>query len=83
MRGYAEITGTAIVCILDTDPSMFTDNVPGTCHFCARRVKHRPHVPTPNTLICVPCFASRAEPGDEVEISRATRRELADVIRRN
>jgi len=83
MQGQDEITGRVVVCTLETDPSPFADNLIGTCHFCGRRVQHRPYVPTPRTLVCIACFASRAEPGDELEITAATRRELTNYVRRN
>jgi hypothetical protein len=83
MKDSDEITGTVVVCTLETDPSPFANNVIGACHFCRRRVQHRPYVPTPNTLVCLWCFASRAENGDTFEVSKASLRELANYERRN
>jgi hypothetical protein len=35
---------------------VFIDNEYGVCTRCNCKVQHRPHVPTPNRLLCLDCF---------------------------
>jgi len=80
VKDQDKITGHAVVVTLATDPTYFTDNVLGQCHFCARAVQYRPHVPTPHTLVCRICFAERFERGDQVAVTPRTVREF-DLFR--
>jgi hypothetical protein len=70
-----------IVCVLASVKAVFSDDVLGSCQFCERAVRHRPHVPTPNRLICMECFAERAEEGDEIMFTEKTIREFLNKMR--
>ena len=58
-----------VVCLRAEVQSEFTDNEFGYCARCSCKVQHRPDVPTPNRLLCVPClYDIQAESGGAVEI---------------
>jgi hypothetical protein len=83
-RNIATVT---YVLVLRADvPSPFTDNVRAVCSRCHSDVLHRPHIPTPSTLICLQCYPDVvAESGDDVDhvITTATILELQALTRRN
>jgi hypothetical protein len=59
-----------VLCLRADIATTFTDNEFGICLRCACKVQHRPHVPTPNRLICLQCFhAITAEHDGLVELS--------------
>ena len=57
-----------VVCAPASSPALFVDDLFGVCRLCQKRVRFRPHNPSPRVLICIPCFLIHAEPGCEVEI---------------
>lgn len=81
MKG-CEGLDTVVVCVLATDETPFSDNEIGRCHFCKGEVQHRPHVPTPNTLVCRCCFVDRVEDGDEFQMTRECVQETRLVLGR-
>ena len=79
---------TIFVLVLRADvPTQFTDNVYGICARCHAAVQHRPHIPTPSTLICIQCYpAVRTEYPDAFKdtfITTATVLELMSLVNRN
>ena len=80
MRGQDEILGVAVVCVLTSDESPFDDNDVSVCHFCQTPVLHRPHIPTPHTLVCRVCFVSRMEDGEIVAIAAQSLEELMPMF---
>ena len=77
-----------VLCVRADVPTPFTDNVKGICARCHSAVVHRPHIPTPSTLICMQCFpAVRDEYPDAFKdgptITTATILELMALSNRN
>jgi len=67
------------------DPAMerFPDNVLGECSTCGEEVTHRPHIPTPSTLMCTGCFLERYDPETmELRITQETFQEVEDLLKR-
>jgi hypothetical protein len=71
------------------DTTFGATNVRGVCSRCHRIVQHRPHVPTPNRLICIPCLpvfqAEMAARGETITyaVTPQTVLELDQYFRRN
>jgi hypothetical protein len=57
-------TGDLCVCIRSDQPSPFTDNLKGTCHFCGAEVVFRPYVPVLMPKVCGPCFFEKSSKGE-------------------
>lgn len=75
-----------VLCLKAGDVTNFPDNEFGICFRCACQVQHRPHVPTPNHLICMDCFADiQAQAGGvfELTVTPETLRELYLLRNRN
>lgn len=57
----------AVVCILATMPSPYTDNLKGTCSLCGREVQFRPHAPKAPPRVCIECCVKRLKQSGEGE----------------
>ena len=52
-----------VVCCRVGTPSVFDDDVAGTCADCGHAIFHRPHVPMTPPKICLDCAIDRAKGG--------------------
>lgn len=52
---------TIIICQLDSEPSVFLDNVKGECFACKEPIHFRPYVPEKTTKVCAECFKNKYE----------------------
>lgn len=66
----------AVVCISTGDDTFFIDNVRGVCCLCGAGVQHRPHIPQPSQLVCIPCWLGLVQDGDTIEVMPETIAEL-------
>lgn len=85
MRKRREPTRPYVLCLRADVATDFTDNEYGVCVRCACQVQHRPHVPTPNHLVCMDCFkAVQTAAGGAIQfaVTRETMTEVRDAIRR-
>lgn len=56
-----------LLCVLrEENPGLFTDNLVGRCHDCAREVVYRPTSPTGPKKVCMECAVERLKsPGQQ------------------
>ena len=76
-----------VLCLRADEPTTFTDNEYGVCIRCGHKVQHRPHVPTPNRLLCLDCFHIIADDEGGVieyklDVTPETIRELAPELKK-
>ena len=57
-----------VICAPAKLPTLFPDDVTGTCSLCHQPVRFRPHVPARRVLICMECYIVHAEPGAQCEL---------------
>jgi len=57
------------------NPGGFDDNVYGKCCVCEQAILWRPHSPE-LPKVCIECFSSVVEPGDELVMTPQSREEL-------
>ena len=52
-----------VVCLPDSGPRYFDDDVRATCAMCGIAIRHRPHVPKQPPKVCVNCalFMTKAD----------------------
>lgn len=56
-----------VICLPNTGPKYFDDDVIAKCDRCKQPIRHRPHIPLGAITICTTCFlvdrASKGKPG--------------------
>jgi hypothetical protein len=50
-----------VVCLPDTGPRYFTDDVTAQCAMCGITIRHRPHVPKAPPKVCINCALFMSE----------------------
>jgi len=76
-------TDLIVVCAAATDPLYWPDNVRGLCSRCGRAVQHRPDVPRPHRLMCLPCASDGLDTAERIIVTRQTLLDLLAYQRRN
>ena len=61
-----------VICLRADAETPFDDNEHGVYTRCQCPVQHRPHVPTPNRLLCLDCFITIAKAAGGVIEMHAT-----------
>jgi len=69
MQGMYNLPGRIVVCPPAEFPSLFVDDLYGTCAMCGVRVRFRPHAPAPRSLVCLVCFFVHADDGQVCEMT--------------
>ena len=72
-----------VLCLRADEQTTFTDNEYGICTRCSGQVQHRPHVPTPNRLLCLECFTAIAQASGGVFKLHVTPDTIAELQNEN